>query len=68
MTIRLARISLALCGVLLATACVRMPSEGPVTEVDTEPSSNAAPGISTTPRRRRTARRRPRSSPTSSRR
>ena len=26
-----------------------MPSEGPVTEVDTEPSSNAAPGISYDP-------------------
>lgn len=49
MTSRLARISLALCGVLLATACVRMPSEGPVTEVDTEPSSNAVPGISYDP-------------------
>lgn len=47
--IRLARVALALCGVLLVTACVRMPSEGPVAEVDSEPSSNAAPGISYDP-------------------
>ena len=39
-----ARVSLALCGVLLATACVRMPSEGPVTEVDTDAAGTLAPG------------------------
>ena len=36
------RRSLALCGVLLATACVRMPSEGPVTEVDSAPRPASA--------------------------
>ncbi len=40
----LARTSLALCGLLLATACVRMPSEGPVTEVDSEASGTTTPG------------------------
>lgn len=49
MKTRLARISLALCGALLATACVRMPSDGPVTEVDTEVSSTSPPGISYDP-------------------
>ncbi|MEO5664299.1 MAG: GerMN domain-containing protein [Nocardioides sp.] len=40
----LARVSLALCAVLLSTACVRMPSSGPVTEVDTEASGTASTG------------------------
>jgi Lipoprotein LpqB beta-propeller domain/Sporulation and spore germination len=41
----LAQVSLALCGVLLATACVRMPSEGPVSEVDSDVSGSTTPGI-----------------------
>lgn len=40
----LARVCLALCAVLLSTACVRMPSEGPVTEVDTEATGSSSPG------------------------
>jgi len=44
MNSKLAHVSLALSGVLLATACVRMPSEGPVTQVDTEASGTATPG------------------------
>lgn len=40
----LARVSLALCAVLLSTACVRMPSSGPVMEVDTEASGTASTG------------------------
>lgn len=40
----LARVSLALCAVLLSTACVRMPSSGPVTEVDAEASGTASTG------------------------
>ncbi|UUZ61731.1 ATP-binding protein [Nocardioides sp. B-3] len=39
-----ARLSLTLCAAFLATACVRMPSEGPVTEVDTEASGTTTPG------------------------
>lgn len=42
---KLARMPLALCGVLLASACVSMPSEGPVTEVDTDVSGSTTPGI-----------------------
>ncbi|MGZ5401344.1 MAG: LpqB family beta-propeller domain-containing protein, partial [Nocardioides sp.] len=45
MSSKLARVALALCGVLLATACVRMPSEGPVTEVRTDGSPSPTPGI-----------------------
>lgn len=48
-TRRLAQVPLALCGVLLATACVRMPDAGPVTEVDNEASSSSTPGISYDP-------------------
>lgn len=40
----LARMSVALCAVLLSTACVRMPSSGPVTEVDAEATGTATPG------------------------
>lgn len=46
---RFARVPLALCGVLLATACVRMPSEGPVTEVNSETSTGGGTGISYDP-------------------
>lgn len=47
---RLARVSLGLCGVLLVTACVRMPSQGPVIEVDSETSSSTGTGISFDPK------------------
>lgn len=47
---RLASVPLALCGVLLATACVRMPSQGPVTEVDNAGSTTTAPGFSFDPK------------------
>ncbi|EON24706.1 MULTISPECIES: LpqB family beta-propeller domain-containing protein [Nocardioides] len=41
---RLARVALALGALLVSTACVRMPSEGPVTQVDGEASDSATPG------------------------
>ena len=44
MSTRLARLPLALVGVLLATACVRMPSAGPVTEVNSDVSGSTTPG------------------------
>ena len=47
---RLASVPLALGGVLLATACVRMPSEGPVIEVDNAGSTTTAPGFSFDPK------------------
>ena len=50
MNTTLARVSLALCGVLLATACVRMPSAGPVTEVDNEVSTSGTTGFSFDPK------------------
>lgn len=50
MNTRLARLSLALCGLLLATSCARMPSDGPVTEVDSDLPASAAPGISFDPK------------------
>lgn len=50
MSTRLARVSLALCGVLLVTACVRMPSAGPVTEVDSEVSTGGTAGFSFDPK------------------
>ena len=50
MSTRLARLSLALCGVLLVTGCVRMPSAGPVTEVDNEVSTSTGPGFSFDPK------------------
>lgn len=49
MNTRIARVPLALCGLLLVTACVRMPSAGPVTEVDSDASSSSTPGISYDP-------------------
>lgn len=49
-SVRLARVLVALCGVLLGTACVRMPSAGPVTEVDSEVSTSETPGISFDPK------------------
>ena len=45
MNTRFARPALALCGVLLVTACVRMPSEGPVTEVLSDETPSTTPGI-----------------------
>jgi hypothetical protein len=50
MSTPLARVSLALCGVLLATACVRMPSAGPVTEVNSDVSNSGTPGFSFDPK------------------
>ncbi len=50
MTSRSARLALALCGALLMTACVRMPSEGPVSEVRTDASGSTPPGISFDPK------------------
>lgn len=47
---RLASVPLVLCGVLLSTACVRMPSEGPVTEVDSADSTTTSPGFSFDPK------------------
>jgi hypothetical protein len=49
MTSRSTRLAGALCGVLLVSACVRMPSDGPVTEVRTDPTDTTAPGISFDP-------------------
>lgn len=45
MRTRVAPLALALCGVLLATACVRMPSGGPVSEVRSDVSGSTTPGI-----------------------
>jgi hypothetical protein len=50
MSTPLARLSLALCGALLATACVRMPSAGPVTEVDNEVPTSGTTGFSFDPK------------------
>ncbi|QIK75612.1 LpqB family beta-propeller domain-containing protein [Nocardioides piscis] len=44
MRTRLAHAVIAICVVILASACVRMPSEGPVSEVDSESRSDNTPG------------------------
>ena len=46
----LLRVPLALCGVLLLASCVRMPSEGPVTEVDDDVSTSTTTGIGIDPK------------------
>ncbi len=50
MKTRSARLALALCGVLLMSACVRMPSEGPVREVSADVTDVSTPGISFDPK------------------
>lgn len=45
-----ARLALAFGGVLLTTACVSMPSAGPVTEVNSDGSTRTTPGYSFDPK------------------
>ena len=46
----LIHLALVLAGILLLSACVRMPSDGPVTEVRTDAVDNTTPGISFDPK------------------
>ena len=50
MTIRSARFALALCGAVLMSACVRMPSDGPVIDVRADATDVSTPGISFDPK------------------
>ena len=50
MTTRSARLALALCGAVLMSGCVRMPSEGPVTDVRADATDVSTPGISFDPK------------------